>query len=401
MKKLKKKLGLTASNKWLGWWPEVFFGVICVLLIHRLFVYCLTTQSDYEVYWYAARAWLDGKAPYLRYNFSFPGLVFKYPPWILPFFIPLAWMSLQTSKFVWLIIQIASIGYSVWWTIKRGVNPRVAYSVALMLWYNWFANAYFGQIMVVLLAICLWSCESSFQRKVKADLKLAVLAFALSAKIFPLFSIVGLWKRVFRLRPVLMTIGLVLLAHGILFFTAPQPRQSLVSLYPAFVQASASSGSELRIIRGPQNHGFTKAILNALNIDETWVSYDIGFALALLVLLGGLWYRFSKELTVEEGWSGWLAISVITHPLAWHHSFVMVYPLCAFALHRTMQTRKIGLILGALLGIFLIGLLVPQTVGVEFLEPFGKISNKSWGVLICGMVLVIGAKKSRLKRAYG
>ena len=64
--------------------PEIFFlGIGCILLV-RLFRLSVDSASDFEVYWYAIRAWVAGQSPYAHYSPVYPGLVFKYPPWILP-----------------------------------------------------------------------------------------------------------------------------------------------------------------------------------------------------------------------------------------------------------------------------------------------------------------------------
>src|SRR5579863_9853635 len=62
---------------------------------------------DFEVFWRAGGDLLQGRDPY---SLAQPrGMVFKYPPWSLPFFLPWSWIPLPIAKAVWGVLEIGSL----------------------------------------------------------------------------------------------------------------------------------------------------------------------------------------------------------------------------------------------------------------------------------------------------
>jgi hypothetical protein len=93
-------------------------------------------------------------------------------------------------------------------------------------------------------------------------------------------------------------------------------------------------------------------------------------------------------MTVAEKWTGWLGVGLITHPLAWHHSYVLAFPLCALSLDRAIQNRNNRLIALSALGILCIGIFLPNVIGMTLATPLELVSVKSWGVVFSAVALV-------------
>lgn len=388
----------TACSSVPAYLPAILFLGIGFVLLFRLFRLSVHSASGFEVYWYAIHAWLAGQSPYAQYSPVYQGLVFKYPPWILPLFLPFAWISLEVSKWIWTLAQFLCIFYSMAWLRAKGLNLGLICLVSLMFWWIWLAHTHFGQVMVFLMAFALWT-QVETKVPFKSESKLAVLTFLFTTKIFSLVSLLGVLKSLLKVRVVLYGLLLILGSHLLLLLVYPHASLQeapalLANLYREWVHAASSGGVELgaEIVRGQQNHGFVAAILRKFDADATHVNLDVLVAGALALGFSFLWAHFSRDLRSEEKWSGWLTIGVIAHPLAWHHSFTLVFPLCAFSLQRAVQSRRRGLIFLSVFGIACIGLLIPQVIGVDAVVPLENWGNKSWGTLASAIALVLSAR---------
>jgi len=364
------------------------FAIAGVAGAFRLIHFAQASSQDFQVYWNAVRAWLAGRPPY-AYNPQDLGFVFKYPPWMLPLFAPFGFIPWEASKTIWILAQIAIIGYSVRWLIRNRVQWQVAIGTAFLFWWIWLAHASAGQFTMALLFTALWAFPFESPNRT------SVLALIFSSKIFSLITLGGLWRQYLRPRVWLSIVGFLLVAHAIIF--ALSPHETFLSLYSGWFRAATSGGAELgaEVVRGQGNHGFTAGILRWSGVDSRSFNWDIGTSLVLGVLFGGIWTRFSRLLSSAERWAGWLALGVIVHPLAWHHSFVLAFPLCAFAWDRAIKTGDRRLIATGFFGIAFIGLLIPQTIGHEWVRPLELVSVKSWGVVLSSLTLVLARMRVR------
>jgi hypothetical protein len=163
-----------------------------------------------------------------------------------------------------------------------------------------------------------------------------------------------------------------------------------LTLYRQWVQAASSGGQELGsfVVRGQMNHGFTAGVLRLFQVDARDTKLDYAVALSLAAVFSLLWAWASKKLSSLEAWVGWLGVGLIVHPLAWHHSFVMAYPLCAVSLDRAFRSQQRKWIVWAILGICCIGIFIPNIFGMTLITPLEHISIKSWGVCLCAWTLV-------------
>ncbi|HAR41135.1 MAG TPA: hypothetical protein DCS07_00625 [Bdellovibrionales bacterium] len=361
-------------------------GAAAIRLVHAGWSYGL----DFGVYWKATHTWaFEHLSPYL-FDPSDQGFVFKYPPWILPLFYPFGWVSLETGKILWGLLELASLAAASLWLFRAGIRLRILLLVNILFWWIWLGHFYFGQLTLLLLASALWAVPP--KGETFKTIRLAALAALFSAKIFSLVSLLGFGERVFRLRFIAATLGWIagLSAVTALLFLLHGVDVSPWTLLLQWVHSASSGGAELGndIVRGQMNHGFTAGILRWLEVPATVVWADFVVFGILFAGFGSLWGFFSKKLRFQERWAGWLALGVIVHPLAWHHSFVLTFPLCAFALDKSLSSGSRGLIILSALGTCCIGILIPNIFGLTLITPLELLSVKSWGVCLCALALL-------------
>jgi hypothetical protein len=365
--------------------------------LRRTFLDSQLNSEDFHVYWKAAHAWLTGANPY-AFTAADQGFVFKYPPWMLPLFFPIGVLSFETAKAAWFLVGVASVAYAIRWCVRQGASVRVASFTACLFWWMFHAHFSAGQFTMVLLVAALWAHGGTRSGSGKG-IREAILAYILSAKVFSLYTLTGMWERFKRPAPWIAGISLFILTHAIVLGVnlATGASLSLIEIYRDFATAASSGGSELGaiIVRGQGNHGFTALILRTLGVDSLSFVSDMIASLALFVPLGLLWSRHSRILAEPERWAGWIALALIVHPLAWHHSFVLAYPLCTLSIARASRTAHSGrakVLALAILGTCCIGIFIPQVLGHTIVKPIELAGVKSWGVVLAATALVWAAK---------
>ncbi len=390
-----------------------FFLLLAVGALYRLFLAGEKNCEDFRVYWKTAQAWVSGISPYVIRSEDH-GFVIKYPLWVLPIFLPLAPLTYEHGRYFWYVLEVACLGYSIWWTIAQGVPRRMAIFIAYLYWWMWQSHFSAGQVEILLLVVALWACPLGSRSGVATQVKPstwstawkdALLVYLVSIKVFSLITLTGIWKRFLNAR-VLLAGGAIFISTHVIFllvywlgggFHGQSASTVLIQLYQEWSRAAASGGSELglEVIRGQGNHGFTALILRTLDVDHLNARADALVASGLAVSLAAIWHRLSKILSEPERWVGWIALGVVIHPLAWHHYYILVYPLCAFAFARACETRRPGLIFLALLGTSCIGLFIPQVIGKELVKPLEMAGVKAWGAAISAAVLLASVKVLR------
>ncbi len=369
----------------------------------RLFLAAQTDSMDFHVYWKAAHTWIEqGLSPYL-YDASDRGFVFKYPPWILPFFLPFGFLSFAASKVVWVLVELSCIYYAVYRLVRFGVRPRAAILSAALFWWIWLGHVFAGQFTLILMATALWAVpeKSSASDTKEHPVQLAVLGIVFTTKVFSLVSLIGRAKEYLRPKPILVGIALLVFLHAIVYgvFAVHGQWVGLAELYHQWTQSASSGGQELgaSVVRGQMNHGFTAGILRAFHVDARETSLDYKIALSLAAFFSVLWAWASKKLDSLEAWAGWLGVGLIAHPLAWHHSFVMAYPICAISLDRAIHSRNRKLIALSVFAICCIGIMIPNVIGMTLATPLELVSIKSWGVCFAALSLVLARRSQSLK----
>ncbi len=309
-------------------------------------------------------------------------MVIKYPPWSLCTFLPFALIPFPFSRDLWSLISIFCIFYTLRWVIRAGAEKNNTFFAALFFWWIWAAHLSAGQVYLPILVACL----SAYEGEKKSPIKNTIMMWAVSSKIFLSTTLFGMWKQLFEKKTLFYTAIVFIISHLILL---PKLSQGISGLYVDWIQAATSSATGLgvQVYRGQMNHGFTAGILRYTSWNPQNSAYDIIIWLFLSIFLGLAWNYFSKNLNEKEKWTGWIALGCIVHPLAWHHSFVLAYPLCALTYDAAIKSKKIALISTSIVGISMIALLIPQTIGLKWVTPLELFAMKSWGVCIVAATL--------------
>jgi hypothetical protein len=337
--------------------------------------------NDFILFWTAARAALDGQFPYAVQ--TGPGMVFKYPPWILPVLFPVALLPLATAKWVWGVLQVGCIAACVAWLLRRGCKWPVTFGVTLIFWGIWAVHALDGQITLLMLALALW-CTEGLKPSSELGWRAPVLLWAFSIKIFTVFGLLGIyrplrrwatWKR-------LGTTALIFTALSVpAFWTAPDrnPREVVT----AWLGSAGSGGDALgEKVRSRVNQGFPVMILRVLDVRASRTSMDVLAFLLVSLILGGIWSLASAGLGFPERWAGWLALTAAVHPLSWFHSFVLAYPLAVLALDRSVKRQAWFSVALASAGILCVAVFTWRILG-DVGHDLEEASIKSWGILLC------------------
>ena len=307
-------------------------------LIFVIFIFDTYHQGqDFEVFWRASRAIIEGKSPYLIENQG--GMVFKYPPWIASLFIPFGFISASQARLAWGIIEVSSLFLVFRWLTLQRINLNDIFIVFLSFWGVWISHVLDGQVVLPVLACTLWIWTSKSDRW--QYLKVGVILILLSIKIFWVFSALGLFTSIRRSTLGLLSFGILaaILSLPVLWVT---PDHSLYQLFENWIHF-ASSGETLigySKVYGIENQSFSALFIRIFtlffqsSIDVVFISITLG------LILGGFWWRYSRKLTLEESCAGWLALAPIIHPLAWVHSFVLVFPLAVLSLKKAAALKK-------------------------------------------------------------
>ena len=351
---------------------------------------------DFEVFWRAGGDLLQGRDPYSLAHER--GMVFKYPPWSLPFFLPWSFLPLAVAKALWGVFQIGSLLAACLWLRKLGRSSWVSiFVVGVSFWGLWAVHALDGQIALLLLALALWLWPR--EPELSPGWRSSALIWTLSMKVFtglPLFGFKLERRWVFALAlaaPILALLSIPALVAGV----AGGPMQ----LLKHWAAAAGSSGASIfgDHLRGSFNPSFTGALLFALHVPAGQVTTELEAAAGLALVLGAAWKRASRKRTPEEQWAGWLALVPAVHPLPWWHLFVFTFPLAVLAVDRAARSRKKGKrrakIVASVLacaGVFLLGAGTHRFLGVFGLEQLGvfleRVGGKAFGALFCGLSLL-------------
>jgi hypothetical protein len=354
-------------------------------LIACVELFRLSTKNglDFHVFWTAAASLWQGSSPY---DLVIPvsGMVIKYPPWTLPFFLPFAVLPFPWARSLWALLSLSCIYFVLRWLETAGVKRERVYFSALLFWWLWAAHLSAGQIFLPVMVACLWAADS----KKTQPIKNAIMVWAVSSKIFLSTTLLGAWEKLTQKKTIIETFWVFAFSHFILVLLYPK---NLYHLYLEWLQAATSSATGLgvEVYRGQMNHGFTAGVLRHTSFDPKNNLHDIWVWFLLSIFLGYLWKKYSKKCADKEKWAGWIALGAVVHPLAWHHSFTLAYPLCALTLNQAMNSKRKKYIFSSLMGISFIALLIPQTIGLTLVTPLELVSIKSWGVCLVAATLCL------------
>ncbi len=364
--------------------------VLLVALLNRIFHEALRDSWDFLVYWNAARSWLFGtQSPYFISS-SMNSFVLKYPPWIIPFFAPFALFPEGAAKFLWCLANLIGIGLAQYWLKLQGISFRLILVTTLLFWRFWIVHFNAGQLNLLLLGIVIFAVSSKNRK-----LRIPLIVLLFTAKIFSAFSLIGIYKKIANKKTLILA-TLLFSSSTLLVLTVMNlhgPTISPLQLFHDWFRASTSGGVELgeRIVRSSYNVGFPALIMRVLSVKANQPWADILAAMGVGIILSLTWFHFSKPLKPAEQWLGWISLGVVVHPLAWHHSFAMIYPLFVIAANKALKSRKALELCWVGVAYLLIDRRYTLFLGGNrdmITETLENASVKSWAVVLLAAYLV-------------
>jgi len=354
-------------------------GAVLLVFLVLIPIRTWSHGDDFEVFWRASRSLLAGEPIYSVALFG--NMVFKYPPWILPVFLPFAALPLAAAKIAYGLVQSASLVYVARWLLQRRVSPGMLAGLLVAFGGVILVHANVGQVTLPLLAVALGLQNVYIARE--SGWKLSALTWALSAKLFTAFPLLGLdWsKRALWKGALITTFALVLLSLPVI---ALSYGFDVIGTAKAWVEAMFS-GTQL--IAGKrigfttrECQGFPGLLLRLLPLNEENRVHVMAATLVPVVAMFAGWkYAITRlRLSREDQWLGWLALMPVVQPLAWFHFFWFVFPVAALAMARgDRRTRMV-----AAIGVLLVAAVTEKTLG-SVGSALEMASIKSWGTLVC------------------
>lgn len=386
-----------------GWnWGTFFFTAACAVGCVAVMRDTYFNGWDFEVFWNAARAAANGQSPY---TFGIEnGWSYKYPPWALFIFLPFAPFTLATGKIIWGVVQILSVAITYRWLMRVGIRRNIARWTLGAFWFLIHYHALSGQVTLVTLAIATLAYDGLVNAKtLTGSIKVFAVLWAFSLKVFSTVTLIGLWEK--KLAPRTLTNAGI---AALLFAVVSTPQYLMARQTPAESvkqwrsAASTSATSTDTVVRMWNNQGIPGAIGRAFHVDGKNLTFDVLVSIVVMILLSVLWYRSTRGARFELRWAGWLAIGVIAHPLVWFQSFVLVWPLAAFAVQNAWDSREkqnLGITLFGLACVTMITKSGGAWLGIEdFVLGLEELSIKSIGTLIL-LYTAATAAKGRPKTA--
>ncbi len=372
---------IKALEKSIHWIIALIFGMIMIRTT-------IPNGHDLTVYYVAAK---EAFSPDGIYSLARDGnLVFKYPPWIVPFFFPFSFFSLPIAKGIWGFVQAISLLYSVR-VLEQNQNSPWTISVVLLFFAPlWVIHSYAGQVALPMMALCL------VFRKVYTEnergWRWIGLVTVLSSKIFSMAPLFGFrfkkkeWPLYFK----------TILFWGLL--TTPFILHSGVELFSDWVNALQSGkpidgfiGHAGMIDVSPlsrDSQGIPSFILKKFG-GNPYSGVLVGtISVSVAVFLSLIWSLSAKKIERHKQWLGWIALIALVHPLSGFYSFVLVFPLSVTALDSVIKSRSPTGIFLCLLGLVALTAITQKTLGGTVGGYLENLCIKSWGVLLIAFVMV-------------
>lgn len=292
-----------------------------------------------ELYRAVAIASLNGEAPYSVAIGAEDREVYKYPPWTIPIFWPLAWLPLKAAKVFWALVSLLGLAATVIWTAKRS-RLWIAFFAAA-LWQNvWIANGRWGQINLPLIALLLWTWREGELSWIRSQL----ILFGASFKVF--FAPIVLARiDAFKRPAVIFGAPLFLGILALPVWIASWDRGPL-EIWRELAAASSSGDAmySKAVIREWPNQGLPALVLRLFDVEASSIAADLVAFVVIAAIAIPLWMIASKRLAPAEQWVGWLGLLTAIHPLAWSYNFAFAYPLLVVALDRAWSfDRRVAL----------------------------------------------------------
>jgi hypothetical protein len=366
---------------------RIGFSVLCAVVLWigvMLIARTISRGDDFLVFYRVAQRFWDGVRPYDQVTYG--NMVFKYPPWILPFFLPFGFFDLTTAKTLWGFIEAISL-VAIVVRLHRGfggfpgVRPGIQ-AVFLLSFFGLFgSHGMTGQITLVMLALAVWAdpLQSSFRR-------FFFLSTALSAKVTSFFPMAFAVKRRHFLRTMLGVLALFVVFSLPIYFKSYDRHYGL--LREEWTAAMFSGTQDVNSVRigftTREVQGLPSFLLRKAGLDEKQPVHVLFATFLSVVLIGGGWVWLSRKLPPPAQWLGWITLMPAVQPLAWFHVFLFAYPLLAIgseiAVRENRREARRWRFAGFAICALLIGAVTAKTLG-----PLGAelefYSVKLWGLL--------------------
>lgn len=347
--------------------------------------------QDFLVFYHAAKSgWL--RQPI--YDLARDGaMIFKYPPWIIPFFLPYSFFNESVAKCAWAVTQLLSLIYLLFWCKKSfKISLGMILLAFFLYWGIWVTHFLDGQVTLVFLAVSL-VCISRAEKSIFFSALAGVL---LTTKIYSFLAAVPLFwgrekSRVFYKVAVFFVMLSVLTSAVLIRHSEVPGLHGLFMLFKQWAQAAASGVRYLGEdkVLGRANQSLTALVLRGLWFGFPQVMLTIKSTLGVSadVFLGGLGFllagayliRIYDRFSFEIYFSISLALVPVIHPLPWIHGFALAFPIFAFVCAKTYENQRYKML--KIVAVFLLCIASRNTVGAmgEWLELF---SAKGFGVLL-------------------
>jgi hypothetical protein len=343
---------------------------------------------DFAVYWRTANFFLTGQSIYSATRDGI--MTFKYPPWIFPLFIPFGFFSLSIAKLIWGIIEAASLTYAVLWLESR-VQIWILILCLVSFSGIWTVHAFDGQVSLPLTA-CALALFPVFKNNLRNSQSI-LLTYLLSIKIFTLFPFFGFrLKRDDPLRMILIPLLFAVLSIPALIAHKGSLSDLIYQYRVATGPGVDSSGLPQITVNGNQAQGFVSMIFRLARFD--YRNQNLIFALngIHILCLNFFWQIRSKKLPADVRWAGWLALTATIQPLAGFHTFALAFPLSVLTMNHCLKSKNIPFICLSVVGLVMIAAATQKTMGSTG-ALLQTLSVKSWGVLLCAILVTISCKK--------
>jgi hypothetical protein len=351
-------------------------AILAGILIGRT----ISRGDDFLVFYRVALRFWDGVRPYDQITYG--NMVFKYPPWILPLFLPFGFLDLLTAKVIWGTVQAGAL-VAIVVRLHRGmgrlppVRPEIQAVGLLSLFALFGSHGMTGQITLPVLALALWidPVRDRF-------LKFFVLTWAMSAKVISLFPLLHAWRRR-RLALALAGCFALFLALSLPIYVKSYDKHSK-AMRVEWIQAMFSGTEDVNSVRigftTREVQGLPSLLLRKGGLEEKNPTHVLGAIAFSAIFLGGLWLWFSRNLSYHAQWIGWLALLPAVQPLAWFHVFLFAYPALVFAAELAARQGSGRRLSALFVCVLLMGAVTAKTLG-GFGAELEFWSIKLWGTL--------------------
>ena len=376
-----------SRSRWRFWVTALMLTVGGISLVRST----VGQGTDFLVFWKTGRALLDG-VPF--YDLAREGgMVFKYPPWLAPFFALFSFTSFEKAKWVWGTFSVACL-FGVFFLMETRLKvARKAWApVALLFWGLWAVHALDGQVSVPLLFLGLWLVTSN----TKFDFLVDVFY---PAKIFTVFPTFTLRERFFNLRTLLISAILVITLSILVclrsFGGNPQ------KMFLAWMQAASSGAEYLNAgqTRGPKNQSLTAYVCRIFNVAPQDTRTEVAMALSFFFIAAMAIQRWMKRSPAIEKWMVALALTPVFHPLPWEHLYVWCFPLAAYALNDRLKEKEAIAGIEYFTSLFLLTMSNSHTIPVVGRALESQV-GRAWGALFLSISFINNRCRRESRNAH-